>query len=64
MEREVIARMIEASPDREKIETTLEGLFGIRDVRQIEDPSLQVFLDDVLPKLSPATLEKGGADGE
>ena len=63
MNIDLIAQMIERSPDRARIELDLTILFGEKDIRKIHHPNLDVFIEDVLPRLSPVTFRGGGADG-
>lgn len=44
--------MIQESPDKNRIETDLELLFGVRDIREITDPRLDTFIKQVLPQIS------------
>lgn len=52
MNMEGIYWMIPESPDKNRIETDLELLFGVRDIREITDPRLDTFIKQVLPKIS------------
>ena len=52
MNMEGIYWMIQESPDKNRIETDLELLFGVRDIREITDPRLDTFIKQVLPKIS------------
>ena len=49
MNMEGIYWMIQESPDKNRIETDLELLFGVRDIREITDPRLDTFIKQVLP---------------
>lgn len=51
-----VAAKIAASPDRERIEDALEELYGVRDIRRVEDETLRTFVRVVLPALSPVTF--------
>lgn len=62
MNIDLISKMIESSPDRERIELDLTILFGEKDIRKIHHPNLDVFIEDVLPRLSPVTFRGGGDD--
>ena len=52
MNMEGIYWMIQESPDKNRIETDLELLIGVRDIREITDPRLDTFIKQVLPKIS------------
>ena len=52
MNMEGIYWMIQESPDKNRIETDLKLLFGVRDIREITDPRLVTFIKQVLPKIS------------
>lgn len=52
MNMEGIYWMIQESPDKNRIETDLELLFGVRDIREFTDPRLDTFIKQVLPKIS------------
>ena len=52
MNMEGIYWMIQESPDKNRIETDLELLFGVRDILEITDPRLDTFIKQVLPKIS------------
>ena len=52
MNMEGIYWMIQESPDKNRIETDLGLLFGVRDIREITDPRLDTFIKQVLPKIS------------
>ena len=52
MNMEGIYWMIQESPDKNRIETDLELLFGVCDIREITDPRLDTFIKQVLPKIS------------
>ena len=52
MNMEGIYWMIQESPDKNRIETDLEPLLGVRDIREITDPRLDTFIKQVLPKIS------------
>lgn len=54
-----VAAKIAASPDRERIEDALEELYGVRDIRRVEDETLRTFVRLVLPELSPETFGRG-----
>ena len=47
MNIDLISKMIESSPDRERIELDLTILFGEKDIRKIHHPNLDVFIEDV-----------------
>lgn len=59
MDKLVIAYLISRSPYRARIEINLKNLFGETDIMKIDHPDLNIFLKDVLPKLSPSTFKEG-----
>ena len=59
MNIDLISKMIESSPDRERIELDLTILFGEKDIRKIHHPNLDVFIEDVLPRLREAVPMEG-----
>lgn len=57
-----VAAKIAASPDRERIEDALEEIYGVRDIRRVEDETLRTFVRLVLPALSPGTFGRRRRD--
>lgn len=64
MNIDLIAQMIERSPDSARIELDLTILFGEKDIRKIHHPNLDVFIEAVLLRLSLVTFRGGGDDGK
>lgn len=50
---EEYAAMIEGSQHRQKAESAMRTFFGETDLRKVDHPNLELFLQDVLPRLIP-----------
>ena len=53
---EEYAAMIEGSKYRKKAENAMRTFFGGTDLRKVDHPNLELFLQDVLPRLIPDML--------
>lgn len=49
MRREAIYKEIATSMAKEQIEDALQGLYHERDIRKINDPSINTFVTDIMP---------------